>query len=52
MNAIIHASQRKILDQVVEIGSVQYCMIRIFRELDVFWIYSNVTRRDNEPTRV
>lgn len=50
MDAIIHARQRKILDQAVEISSVQYYMIREFREPDVFWIYSNATRTGNEPT--
>lgn len=52
MNAVMHASHMKVLDQVVDIGSFQYCMIRKFRDPEVFWIYSSATRSGSEPTRV
>lgn len=52
MNAIIHASHRKILDQVVEIGLAQYWIIKKFKVPIVFWIYNSATRRGSEPTRV
>lgn len=52
INAIMHASQRKMLDQVVEMGLAQYWMIRKFKVPVVFWIYSSATKRGSEPTRV
>lgn len=52
MNAIIHASHMKMLDQVVDIGSFQCCMIKKFRDPEVFWMYRSATKRGNEPTRV
>lgn len=36
MNAIIHASHIKMFDQVVDIGLFQYCIIRKFRDPEVF----------------
>lgn len=36
MKAIMHASHRKMLDQVVEMGLTQYCAIRKFKEPVVF----------------
>lgn len=36
INAIMHASQRKMLDQVAEIGLAQYWMIRKFKVPVVF----------------
>ena len=48
----LNASQRKILDQVVEMGLAQYWMIRKFKVPVVFWIYSSATKRGSEPTRV
>lgn len=52
INAIIHASHKKMLDQVGEIGFTQYCMIRRFRVPNVFCIYNSATNRGNEPTKV
>lgn len=48
----MHASHRKMLDQVVEMGLAQYCAIRKFRDPVVFWIYSSAINRGSEPTRV
>lgn len=52
MNAIMHASHKKMLDQVDGVCWIQYCAIKKFRVPKSFWIHNNATRRGSDPTRV
>lgn len=52
MNAIMHASHSRVLDQEFGKGCAQYCMIKRLRVPKLFWSHSKAIRRGKEPTRV
>ena len=52
MNAIIHASHRRVLDQELGRGWAQSWIIRKFNVPILFWMNSRATSRGKDPTRV
>ena len=52
MNAIMHASHSKVLDQEFGRGCAQYWIIKRLRVPRLFWSHKRAIRRGREPTRV
>lgn len=52
MNAIIHASHKRVLDQEFGMGWDQSWSIKKFNVPMLFWINSKATSRGRDPTRV
>lgn len=52
MNAIMHASHSRMLDQESGRGCAQYWITSKFRVPSLFWSHSRAIRRGREPTRV
>lgn len=50
VKAIMHANQRKILNQELGIVWAQYWIITKFNEPIIFWIYTRATRSGRDHT--